>query len=318
MRAMQRGLRCCDALVSATWEATMAPKERECKGLEDVAPTLKTGDVVLFRFSLEATMPGTFTVAATPWNHVGIVFVVDDEVYVLDSTGYRTYPFCFRPLDFGEAPTDEWRKGSGPQMFSLRQMHEAHAAAHKPCAVPARRGRPPVPWRVERIAVRRLVKPLDATQLALMREAVVKMRDRTYEEHRSEVIAAAIDVWDCCQRFTEDDFDLDSRSAQSLSCAEFAAHVFITAGVLPKTLPAYEFIPANFARDAGGNLSAPCGCCVCSWFLARAFGCGDVRALGGAPLFHPEQVLAWPRPSLAPRAHVTQVAPSPAPAPARA
>ena len=59
--------------------------------------------------------------------------------------------------------------------------------------------------------------------------------------------------------------------------------------------PANEYVPSDFARDRGGNLSSLCGCCCASWLLGRclaALGCGELRSHAtGEPLLGAEVLL---------------------------
>ena len=301
MSCTSRYLRCLDRCVVNSWECTVAPGRalsfhREGFGVTDkYIRTLNTGDIVLFRFSEQATRPGTFAVSACPWGHVGLIYVEpkSGERYVIDSTGYRHYDFCVRCLDFGVTPSDEWRASSGPQMFKFVDFYEAHAKQGGHVSkTPARGNRPGRPWRVERVAVRRLLKPLDTHQKTALTEEIARLRDTPYEESKEELFNAAVDICDCLGMCRND--GTDPNSLKSLFCAELAGHLLMCAGVLdkyPQGPPASEYYLSDFASESGSNVSAPCGCCIFSWMWKHSLGSNA----GVNKYYGREEVLAWPR-----------------------
>jgi len=151
---------CCRRLYDGTiincWEQCFS---RTPQPLSEVSPTLKTGDCLLFRCSPGYRWAGQYMLAASPWDHVGIIWVHEGKPYVIDTAPFRYWDFCFRPLDFGEVPSEEWQKGGGPQMCLLKDFIKAQES-RGPVDYKGDHHADRGPWHWERLAVRRLQNPL--------------------------------------------------------------------------------------------------------------------------------------------------------------
>ena len=149
------------------------------------------------------------------------------------------------------------------------------------------------PWYYERLGFRPLTRPLTEEQLAAATASILSMRDRPYEKESGDMVKAAVDLCECCCSCT---VNTDERR-ESLFCSEFVAAVYIDSGLLPKSPVAGEYVPSDFGRDHGCNMSSLCCCCWLSWTLARCCGVGDLRQHGGGGrLFKKEILLKTPIP----------------------
>ncbi len=111
---------------------------------------------------------------------------------------------------------------------------------------------------------------------------------------------AAIDLCNCCGVMVNTE-----EHRESLFCSEFVAALYMDVGVLHPEhhQPADEFVPSDFTRDHGCNLSSLCGCCWWSWCLGRNCGVGEIyRHEDGKlheKLFQPEILLQTKAPPAA-------------------
>jgi len=103
--------------------------------------------------------------------------------------------------------------------------------------------------------------------------------------------AGAVDALDCCGVLRNRE-----ELRQSLFCSELGCGgVHGGEAAAPSSVrPANEYVPSDFARDRGGNLSSLCGCCCASWLLGRclaALGCGELRSHATGELLLGAEVL---------------------------
>jgi len=269
-----------DAATVRCWEAFFAPPAVDPSGVD-----LETGDLILAGANPSGRTPGLNSIGTCRWDHVGVVVVREGVPYVVDSGSTRYYPFCTRPLHFSAArPADAWAsQQSGPQMYRLSQFVAALAEG------PLQHSSPP--WTYERLAVRRLREPLTSEQRGSLLAALEALADVPYERRSGEMTAGAVDALDCCGVLRNRE-----ELRHSLFCSELVAAAFMEAKLLPPSSvrPANEYVPSDFARDRGGNLSSLCGCCCASWLLGRclaALGCGELRSHATGELLLGAEVL---------------------------
>lgn len=150
------------------------------------------------------------------------------------------------------------------------------------------------PWYYERLGFRSLRKPLSEDQLVALTKSVMTMRDQPYEKESGEMVNAAVDCCECCCHCTAN----QQERRESLFCSEFVAALYIDAGLLPPKPPAGEYVPSDFSRDHGCNLSSLLCCCWASWVCGRCCGVGDMRSHAdhGTKLFGPPMLLQTPIP----------------------
>lgn len=292
---------CCDNLTISFWEAACAPTALD---FDAIAPTLRSGDLFIATANSAGRTPGQYMISASPWDHVGMIWVENGEVYVIDSGSARYYAnLCVRPLHFGagSAPAGSpWTvAGDGLQMYPLRAFIEE--VGRRPLEVKPGT----TPWYYSRMGIRRLAVPLTDAELGRLRASIESLAELPYqkEEHgANEATNAAIDVCDCCGLTSN-----GAESRDSLFCSEFVAAAYMDAGLLPsppKAQPSCEYVPADFSPYHGSNLSAPCGCCWLSHALGRC-GVGDLRRdrgsdAGPGRLYRDELVLRTRAPPLPP------------------
>eukprot|EP00729_Bicosta_minor_P029208 gene29208-29416_t len=70
-------LKCSDNLTIGCWERCYAPAQTS---LGDIAPTLQTGDLFIARANPTGRIAGQYTIASSPWDHVGLIWVHTDGV----------------------------------------------------------------------------------------------------------------------------------------------------------------------------------------------------------------------------------------------
>jgi len=280
-------LNCCADLTLGCWKSFFAPAKQDPSAVHG----LKTGDLLLACSNKTGRSAAQILVGSCPWDHCGIVWVEKGVIYIIDSGSSRYYPFCSRPLNFdGKGDNPEWEGlDSGPQMYPLLEFLEEQGK--HPLNVKQGDQGDNQPWYYERLGIRRLRKPLTENQEVKMRASILKMCDRPYE-NTAEMLAAAIDVCDCCCA----SFVNKQEDRSSLFCSELVAAIYIDTALLPAMPPANEYVPADFSEDHGNNISSLCGCCCFSWCLGRSCGIGDVRnnEFGGL-LFEPCLVLESPQ-----------------------
>lgn len=287
-----------DGCLAAYDSATIGCWERSCfagtpQQLSGLLGSLKTGDLFLAAASPAGRTAGLNTIPTCRWDHVGLVWVHEGVPYVIDSGSARYYAsLCRRPLDFGtgsaagDGDGGAWtRQQSGPQMYDLAKFIEAQGQA--PLTV--KEGA--APWYYERLGIRSLAEPLTEPQLAALRSAIELYRDRPYQKSggaaAGEMLRAALDIFECAGVLAN---RVERR--ESLFCSELVAALLMDARLLPSSPPANEYVPSDFARDRGCNLSALLGGCWVSWALGRC-GVGNLRnAQTGAPLLGREVVLS--------------------------
>mmetsp|Transcript_38432 Transcript_38432/g.90718 ORF Transcript_38432/g.90718 Transcript_38432/m.90718 type:complete len:332 (+) Transcript_38432:146-1141(+) len=292
---------CCRRLYDGTiincWEQCFS---RTPQPLSEVSPTLKTGDCLLFRCSPGYRWAGQYMLAASPWDHVGIIWVHEGKPYVIDTAPFRYWDFCFRPLDFGEVPSEEWQKGGGPQMCLLKDFIKAQES-RGPVDYKGDHHADRGPWHWERLAVRRLQNPLTEAEVEKLREFVLEIRDHPWETSEHETMFAAIDLPACCEPLSRCLAGTDFRSRQgnisSLFCSETVAACYLHLGLLPPDPPSNEYVPADFSPDHGSNWAGLSCCCFLSWWLARSKCTADLRNhKHGGPLFQTETEIRIPIP----------------------
>lgn len=293
-----------DRAIVATWERVYGrgngrphmPSSTPGVPLEDVLPTLRTGDVVLTRNSENARRAGAVAYSGCPFAHCGLIYVHETSqkrtVFIFDTASYRMYDFNIRPLDFDAPPSPEWWTGSGPVMYDIERLRDACLPGGTGLR-PARRrdGSAGPAWRVERVSVRRLKTPLTPAQLASLEDFIREIRDVPFQRDRDEVFNALNDCCDClgCNRNKVETLD-------SVFCGELNAASYQRVGLLPPFPvgpPSNEYVPGDFSQYAAGNTAAACGCCLPAWGLARLFGLGELRGPDGKALFGDEIAIAW-------------------------
>lgn len=150
-----------------------------------------------------ALVGGLYTITASPWDHVGLIWMSPSgEPWVIDSGSFRYFSemgLSRRPLDFGDVPTPDpaWKlDASGPQMYNLAKFIEAQ----KQRPLETRPGK--ITWWYEALGVRQLREPLTEPQLTRLRLSVESMACVPYQqkdgEAAGEMMRAAIDLCDCC------------------------------------------------------------------------------------------------------------------------
>eukprot|EP00039_Didymoeca_costata_P015411 m.261612 g.261612 ORF g.261612 m.261612 type:complete len:290 (+) comp16219_c0_seq4:125-994(+) len=268
-------LNCLDTCTICCYDCCFAPSP---KPVDDVKSSLSTGDLAIFRSNKSGRYAGTNAASASPWDHVGIVYVHDDGTpYIIDSGSFRYYPFCSRPLDFDNEGSSSWSPtGTGPQMYSLDKYLEAQSTT----ALGQHLEPPRKPWHYERLGFRMLKDPLTEEQKAAFKKSIEEMRDVPYEQNSAEMTSAAVDCLDCCGAFRGTEERLDS-----VFCSEFVAATYIKSGLLPQKPPSNEYDPAAFSVEHGCNCASVCGVCWLWWIFGRCCGCGDLYRDDGKKLF---------------------------------
>ena len=274
---MNACLRLSDSATICCWETFYASRAIDFDSLK-----LKTGDLLLGAANPSGRTPGLNTIGTCRWDHVGMVIVHEGTTFVVDSGSTRYYPFCVRPLHFSQyASLEAWSKqASGPQMYKLSQFIEAQGRGPLEHTSP--------PWYYERLGIRPLRSPLSDEQIQRLHAALDALSNVPYEQNAGEMTAGAVDLCGCVGLFKS-----NKEARDSLFCSELVAAAYMDAGLLPpaSVLPANEYVPSDFARDHGGNLSSLCCCCCFSWCCARTFGVGELRDTEGLPIFGPEVLL---------------------------
>jgi len=184
-----------DTVICCLNNSCFAPRKAP---LEDLK-CLKTGDLMLARSNPTGRIPGLHTLTSSAWDHVGLVWVHNDEIYIIDSGSFRYYKhLCTRPLHFDKsAPCKEtWKMDAdGPQMYPLAAFLEAQGRS--PLEVHAGK----IPWHYELFGFRPLTKPLTEDQLVKLTAAVEKYADLPYQKEEGEAVGemmrATIDTCDC-------------------------------------------------------------------------------------------------------------------------
>ena len=273
---MNACLKTTDNLTIGCWETFFAPAATD---FDSLASQLKTGDLYLATADpAGGRIPGQYTISATPWDHVGMIWRHEDKIYVIDSGAFRYYSHLSRrPLHFGDgaAPPDcAWKiDGSGPQMYPLKEFIEE--MAKRPLEV--KPGKPS--WYYSRIGIRPLAKPLSDGELAKLTASLESMRDAPYqkdEDSPGEMTKAAVDLCDCIG------LTYNAReSRESLFCSEIVAALYMDAGLIRKDIPSANYVPGEFSKFHGNNLSSLCCCCWASYLLG-ACGVGDMQRAAGS------------------------------------
>ena len=269
-------LECCDLGTIWCFETCWAGKKIDFASIES---SIETGDLLIAGANKTGRVAALNVLETCPWDHTALLYKHDDgTVWAIDSGSSRYYPsLCRRPLYFGEGCTDDaeaWKMdATGIQMYPLRKFIEKMNQTPL-CVKPGK-----TPWYYNRMAIRKLQKPLSTEQLQKWHDAVMLYRDRPYQgnlkgDDDGEMTRAAIKLGHCCgvMRNTED-------HRESLFCSEFVAAVYMDIGVLHPDhhAPADEFVPSDFTTHHGCNLSGFCCGCPISWTLARCCGIGDMK-----------------------------------------
>eukprot|EP00947_MAST-08B_sp_MAST-8B-sp1_P004513 g4513.t1 len=289
-------LECCDLTTILCYEKCWAPRKVDFASIE---ASIQTGDLLVAGANKTGRVAALNVLETCPWDHTALLYKHDDgTVYAIDSGSSRYYPeLCRRPLYFGPGSTDDpeaWKMdGTGIQMYPLRQFIEM--MNKKPLHVlPGK-----THWYYDRMCVRHLREPLTPEELQKWRDAVMRYRDCPYEGgikgekiDGSEMTRAAIKICHCCHVMENKE-----EHRESLFCSEFVAAVYMDVGVLHPDhhQPADAFVPSDFTRHHGCNLSGLCCGCCCSWTLGVCCGVGDMRRFEQGrlqgKLFGPEVVL---------------------------
>ncbi len=183
---------------------------------EEIAPTLNTGDVVLFGFGGKGPISNTikrFTFSM--WSHVGMVLRSEDIGLnlMIESTTLSNV----RDIDSGD-----FREGV--QVVSLIDRLNLYTGD-----VGFRR--------MENVA---RTREMIAVIVGLRRE----FRGREYEQSKLELIRSVYDG----------PFGSNVEDLSSLFCSELVAEMWQSIGWLPQDPPSNEYNPANFAGDGNENV----------------------------------------------------------------